>query len=192
MRLFVAVDLEPSIRQEAFAVGVRLAGVLRRAIPGGRADVSWVRADNLHLTLRFLGEVEDARAAALAERFTQPLALAPFDIELGGVGVFPAAGSPRVIWIDVTQGREALVSLARQVEDRLEAWGCGRDTRPFQAHLTLGRCRQPLGPQAPGLLVGTAARSIGRSRVDHVVLFESRLGSGPATYLVKARTPLVP
>ena len=191
MRLFVAVELEPSLRRDAAAAGARLAAALRRGMPGGRADISWVPPDNLHLTLRFLGEVEEARAIALADRFPQPIAVDPFEIELAGVGVFPPSGSPRVVWIGVTLGREALTSLAAQVEERLASWGFGREARPFQAHLTLGRCRQPLGPRARDLLVEVAVAAVGKSRIDRVVLFESRLSSGPATYVRQAVAPLV-
>jgi len=190
MRLFIAVELEPSVRREAAAAGVRLAAALRRGLPGGRADVSWVRPDNLHLTLRFLGEVEESEALALVRRFPEPFAVEPFEIELCGVGMFPSSGSPRVVWIGMTVGREELSALAAQVDNRLASWGFARETRPFQAHLTLGRCRQPLGPRARDLLTGVITSPVGRSRVDRLVLFESRLTAGAATYVRQAVAPL--
>lgn len=190
MRLFIAVELKAALRRDAAAAGARLAAALRRGLPGGRADVSWVRPDNLHLTLRFLGEIDEARALALADRFAEPFATKPFEIELAGVGAFPPSGSPRVVWIGTTLGRETLTALAEQVDARLESWGFAREARPFQAHLTLGRCRQPLGPRARDLLAGVITEPVGRSRVDRVVLFESRLSSGPATYIPRAVAPL--
>jgi len=193
MRLFVAVELDEAVRQAASAVGDRLARALQKAVPGRNPGVSWVRVPNLHLTLRFLGEIEESRAAALVARFAEPLPLSPFEIDLAGIGVFPAAGSPRVVWIGVTEGRPKLVSLAAFVEDRLDAWGFGREPRPFQAHLTLGRCRQPLSPHAQDVLVDLAAAvTVGRSRVDHVTLMESQLSAGPPVYLARARAALVP
>ena len=192
MRLFVAIELDQAVRQAAAAVGDRLARSLQKALAGRNPGVSWVRAENLHLTLRFLGEIEDSRASSLVARFAEPLPSLPFEIELGGLGVFPAAGAPRVVWIGVTDGRPELVSLAACVEDRLEAWGFGREPRPFQAHLTLGRCRQPLSPRARDVLVDPAAEgTVGRSRVDHVALIESRLSAGPPVYVARAHATLV-
>ncbi len=193
MRLFVAVDLDEAVRQAASAVGDRLARALQKAAPGRTPGVSWVRAGNLHLTLRFLGEIEEFRAAALVARFAEPLRLSPFEIDLAGIGVFPAAGSPRVVWVGVTEGRPELVSLAASVEDRLDACGFGREPRQFQAHLTLGRCREPLTPRARDVLVDHAeAVTVGRSRVDHVMLMESQLSAGPPVYIARARAALVP
>ena len=118
VRLFVAVDLEPS---RAPRRGVRRGAdawprALRRGHAGGRGrGLMGAARSNLHLTLRFLGEVDGRRAGdrARVTRFAAPLAAAAFDIELAGVGVFPPSGSPRVVWIGVTPGVEALTSLDR-------------------------------------------------------------------------------
>jgi len=152
--------------------------------------VSWVREENLHLTMRFLGEVEDRQVEDLVARFTEPLAMRAFDIEFGGVGIFPPAGPPRVVWLGVICGADWLFALNAEVEGRFVAWGYGRDNRPFRAHLTLGRCRDPLGPQARDLLLRTDARAVGTSRVDCVVLYQSQLSSSGPTYVPLARALL--
>jgi len=190
MRLFAAVDLEPPVRRGAFAFGQRLA--CTHGGPGGRGrpGVSWVREENLHLTMRFLGEVEDRQAEDLVARFGERLATRAFDIELGGAGVFPPAGPPRVVWLGVTRGADLLRALNAEVEGRFVAWGYGRDDRPFRAHLTLGRCRAPLGPEARDVWLRADARAIGTSRVDRVVLYQSRLSASGPTYVPLARAPL--
>lgn len=190
MRLFAAVDLAPPVRHAAADAAQRLARAV--AEPGARGGprVSWVREGNLHLTVRFLGEIEGGRAQVLAARFAEPLAGGAFDIELGGVGVFPPNGPPRVVWLGVTRGAERLAALAAGVDERLVLWGFGREDRPFQPHLTIGRCREPLGRGARDRILGADVGALGASRVDEVVLYESRLAAGGPTYVALARAPL--
>lgn len=190
MRVFAAVDLERAVRGAACAAGAGLARALAGSGGRGRSGVSWVREERLHLTLRFLGEVEERRIEDLMERFSAPLATVAFEIELGGFGVFPPTGPPRVVWIGVTRGAERLAALSAEIEGRFVAWGFGRADGPFRAHLTLGRCREPLGPQARDRLLGAGAGTVGVSRVDQVVLYESRLSSNGPTYVALARAPL--
>lgn len=190
MRLFAAVDLEPHVRHAVFAAGERVARAL--AGPGGhrRSRVSWVREGNLHLTIRFLGEVEDSRVGDLIAGFSVPLATAAFEIELGGVGVFPPSGPPRVIWIGVTHGAERLTSLSAEVDARFAESGFGRDDRPFQAHLTIARCKDVIDRQACGRLLGADPGALGASRVEEVVFYQSRLSASGPTYEALARAPL--
>jgi len=190
MRLFAAVDLEPPVRRAVFETGGRLARALAGPGRPGRPRVSWVREENLHLTMRFLGEIADGSVADLAARFAAPLAAAPFDIGLGGVGVFPPAGPPRVVWVGVTLGADRLAALAAEVDGRFVAWGLGREDRPFRAHLTIGRCKDSLDRDARDRLLGADVGELGASRIDDVVLYESRLSSAGPTYVALARAPL--
>ena len=190
MRLFAAVDLAPLVRRAAFDAEERLARALAGPGRRGHGRVSWVREENLHLTMRFLGETADSRVGDLVTRFGAPLAASAFDIELGGVGVFPPAGPPRVVWIGVTRGVEALVALSAELERRFVTWGFGREDRPFQAHLTIGRCKDPLDPRARDRLVEAGAGTLGSSRVENVVLYQSRLSASGPTYIALARSPL--
>ena len=190
MRLFAAVDLDPSVRSAARSVAERLGRVL--AGPGARrrSGVSWVREENLHLTMRFLGEVDDGRAAELVERFGEPCETATFSIELCGIGIFPPSGPPRVVWIGVTNGADRLAVLDAEVERRMAAAGFGRDDRPFRAHLTIGRVKDALGPSGGRQMLAEPVGSLGTSRVTHVVLYESRLSARGPTYVALARAPL--
>jgi 2'-5' RNA ligase len=190
VRLFAAVDLAPPVRRAAFAAGERLARALTGPGGRGRSRVSWVREENLHLTMRFLGEIEDSRVEGLVVGFSAPLVTAAFEIELGGVGVFPPSGPPRVIWIGVRQGAEPLTALSAEIDARCAALGFGRDDRPFRAHLTLARCKDAIDRQACDRLLGTNPGAPGVSRVNEVVLYQSRLSASGPTYVALARAPL--
>ena len=190
MRLFAAVDLAPSVRRAAADAAKCVARAAADSGARGGLRVSWVREGNLHLTVRFLGEIEDGRARELVARFAEPLAGQAFDIELGGVGVFPPNGPARVVWLGVSRGAERLAALAAGVDERFFLWGFGRADRPFRAHLTIGRCRDPLDRQARDRILGASVGAMGTSRVDEVVLYESRLASGGPTYVALSRAPL--
>ncbi|HXE90124.1 MAG TPA: RNA 2',3'-cyclic phosphodiesterase [Terriglobales bacterium] len=129
MRLFVAIDIEDAIRQRLarFMEGVR----------GFAPEVRWVRPESLHLTLKFLGETDEATA----ERVRQSLAgirnRAP-QISFGGTGFFPTPRSARVFWIGV-EASEPLAELAEKVEQAMEGLGYERERREFAPHLTLAR-----------------------------------------------------
>jgi 2'-5' RNA ligase len=192
MRLFAAVDFAPPVRRAAADATRRLARALAGPDARGGPRVSWVRDENLHLTLRFLGEIDDGRVGDLAGRFAAPLAASAFDVEVGGVGVFPPAGPPRVVWLGVLLGAERLAALAAEVDERFLLWGFGRADRPFRAHLTIGRCKELLDRGARDRILGVDVGALGSSRISEVVLYESRLAPGGPTYVALARGPLLP
>lgn len=136
MRLFVAVEITPEARRVAEAT----ADDLRRAI-GPALKARWVPAENLHLTVRFIGHVDDARAPAVIEALAVPLDLPAFDVELGGCGVFPPSGAPRVLWIGVTRGLPGLAAMHEVFNARLQPFGFDPEPRAFNAHLTLARVK---------------------------------------------------
>jgi 2'-5' RNA ligase len=188
MRLFVAVELDDAVRREAAGVAAALAAVLERG--GGRPIVTWVAPQNLHLTLQFLGEVDAPLARIVVERLTPPFALPTFDVALAGLGAFPPSGPPRVIWLGVTKGADALAAVYREVDHRLEGLGFARDDRPFRAHLTLGRVKAPLSPRFRDTLAGVRTTSGTHCRADHIALFESLLSRNGSTYSVIATARL--
>lgn len=177
IRTFVAVELPDPQRR-------RLAGYLRDCssrIPGFR----WAPAENLHLTLRFLGGLDPSAFDALRKRL-EAIRLPSFGLELGGLGTFGSARRARVLWLGVAEGREPLQALASGVEQACTAIGLPPADRPFSAHLTLARARErggaPLSPPDPPVLDPW--------RVDRFTLFESRLGRPSSTYLARGRYPL--
>jgi 2'-5' RNA ligase len=193
MRLFIAVDLDERVRAAAAAIGGRLRGEIER---GGRrlapAGASWVAPHNMHLTVRFLGEVEEARAALVAKAVGEAFRIPAFAISIGGVGLFPPAGRPRVLWIGVPEGNSQLVAVHGEVEQRLDALGFEREQRAYHPHLTLARFREPASAEVRVLVAQASGTEAGHSAAHDVVLYESRLSSAGPTYHVLARAPLAP
>lgn len=143
MRLFFAVFPPPDV---ARAVSETVEALRR---PGD--GVSWVKTDNVHYTLRFLGELGESRAAAAARAGEAAVVgLSRFALKLGGPGAFPSARKPRVLWLGATEGGEELGILARSLEEALRRERFEPADRPFAPHLTLGRVRDPGGGGAAG------------------------------------------
>ncbi len=177
MRVFVAIDLPENVRESLDSL---VAG-LRRRLSG----VRWVRPQGIHLTLRFIGEAEErdveSLRAALAE--TVPGCAPPFDLHLRGLGTFPEAGRPRVLWVAVEHEGESLSALQRAVESAAIRAGFAEETRPFNPHLTLGRFDR--GGRQPGMgSLLEEFREIGHGsfNVSSVTLFRSLLKPGGAEY----------
>jgi 2'-5' RNA ligase len=147
-------------------------------------DIAWVAPGNLHLTLKFLGAVPEARIDSVADALTQAsLDASPFEAQIRGLGAFPSAGRPRVVWAGVTDGASQMVELARRVDLALTALGFARDERPFSPHVTLGRVRRPgRNPALTDALESAAAREFGRIPVPSASLMRSELGPRGACY----------
>src|SRR3970040_1457372 len=136
IRAFVAVNLDPSLKEA-------LARVMER-LKATRADVARGKPENLHLTLKFLGQVEETRLEAIAEAVASAArGCGPFRFVLGGLGAFPQPRAARVVWVGVPEGADSLAGLQARLEAELEPLGFPREERPFTAHLTLGRGRGP-------------------------------------------------
>jgi 2'-5' RNA ligase len=185
MRLFVAIDLDDDAR---VAVG-RAAGALRaRLEQNGIGRASWVRTENLHFTVRFLGELDDGRANKVRTVLAVPFDVAPFEAAITHVGVFPAGARPRVLWLGVSEGADAMGSLHARVESRLTQAGLDPEGRGFAAHLTLARFRDfRAGSRA---IVEERLDEPIRSRIDHVTLYQSRLSQQGSKYTTLLKTPL--
>jgi RNA 2',3'-cyclic 3'-phosphodiesterase len=185
MRLFIAINLPPEVREGIHAD----VEPLRAAAANG---IRWVASSALHVTLKFLGEqddrlVDDLRRAldSVGNRH------APVSVETTGVGAFPNFRRPRVVWVGMT-GEHALRALARDVDQVLAPLGIPTETRPFQSHLTLGRVKTELHPR-DAATVATAAATCRVSRsftVQAVDLMRSELGPGGSRYSVVAAVPL--
>jgi RNA 2',3'-cyclic 3'-phosphodiesterase len=169
-RLFVAVPLEEETRH---ALATRVGE--GPPLPG-----SPVPPANWHITLRFLGSVEQVRYDRMLEALDRARLGAPFRIAFGGLGAFPRAAGATVLWVAVDQGAEHLSALAAAVEGALGEAGIPPDDRPFASHLTLSRLRPP---QDVRTLV-EAMSSVGvRQMVTRVVVYRSHLGGRrPARY----------
>jgi len=172
IRVFFAVDLDDAARGAAGEVVRALAE--RR----GGDGVRWVRPEALHVTLRFLGDIEPARVAPLVERVGRAVApLVPFELALGAPGLFPGGRRPRVVAFEV-EPADRLEALAAAVERGVVEAGFDPEERPFRAHLTLGRLR---GRRPPSLR-GVAPPEGVCFPVTEAVLFRSELSPSGATY----------
>jgi RNA 2',3'-cyclic 3'-phosphodiesterase len=187
MRLFIAIDLDDAARAAIAAEQKRIAGALRDA---SRSSLKWVRPEHMHLTLVFLGEVADAQVQDVVAAVGEPIDRAPFAVAFGGIGVFPPRGRPNVLWIGVTDGREAIDAVQRALQARVEHLGLAVERRPFHPHLTLARWRDSRERDRTHVAEAAVDRTTARIRVDHATLYHSRLGPQGATYTELARGTL--
>lgn len=153
-------------------------------------DVAWVARDNVHLTLKFLGNIEAARRDAVAGALSDAAAGCPgFELSVRGLGAFPTPARPRVLWAGVDAGAAQAATLARRVDETLAALGFAPEPRAFAAHVTLGRVRAPrANPRLAEALA--ASRTFGRQRVDRLVLMRSQLSPRGARHTELAGAPL--
>jgi 2'-5' RNA ligase len=192
VRAFFAVELSPEARSAADGVAHEL-----RAGPGGDT-VRWVRPENYHVTLCFLGDIPRSRIRRLTECAAVAIASAPsdngsFEMCLGEVQAFPSLERPRVVTLDITP-HAPLEALASSIERGSERAGVaqaprGKRTggRSFRSHLTLGRVRR--GRRGPSLVAPRPTAPVA-TQVKEVVLFRSELSRTGATYTRMERIPL--
>ena len=188
MRLFVGVELDERVREAA----AEIAESLRRDLGQG-VDARWVPAANLHITLWFLGEVDDSRVESTMRTLDRPFAQGAFDLEVSGLGAFPPSGSPRVFWLGVTAGAVPLTRLHAELTGRLQPIGFEAERRAYSAHLTIARVkdisRGTSSRDIRGLLNARSADA-GRCRIEAVTVFRSRVSSKGATYEALERVRL--
>jgi 2'-5' RNA ligase len=187
VRLFTAVEVGEAVTAEA----ARVMAELRRRVTGEHgAKLTWVSPDRMHLTLRFIGEVDEAHAARVAEALTPPLAMPPFQIAWQGLHAFPGPRRPRVLVCDVSRGRDRLLDLEDAVSARLETVGIPREARPYAPHLTLARVREAGRLKTPELFRGLESERLGTTLVEAITLFHSHLSPKGPSYTSLLRTHL--
>lgn len=176
MRVFVALELPSAVIEAA-------AGIQRELTEPGAA-IGWVRAEGMHLTLKFFGEVSPDR---LAEIETALAAAAegtgPVEIKVRGLGVFPNPRNPRVIWAGIRTPDDRLARLQERIDQAVAPLGFPPEKREFRPHLTLGRVKSSRG--LDGVMKGMAARhdfDAGECTLDRLHLIQSELKPGGAVY----------
>ena len=186
VRLFIAVHLDPATREALAAASEALRA------PAAGLPVAWVAPENFHVTLKFLGGVDEAKVPALIEALHSAVARERgFGFQVGGLGAFPSPTRPRVLWAGVAVGAEPLGALAQSVDEATAAVGFPREARPFSPHITLGRVRD--SRHAPALaeaLEGIGTRQFGTVTIEHVALMRSDLSPRGARYTTLAAAPL--
>lgn len=165
-RAFISVDIEPSQNL------VSLLEELRRS--GG--DLKVVRPENMHITLKFLGDTAESLVGGIVERLTEAVAdTQPFNLTLRGMGAFPSLTNIKVVWVGMEDGA-TLGTVADRLEDSFSELGFRRERRGFKPHLTVARARTGRG-MAPvaDMITANAAAEFGEHQVSEVVLKKSVL-----------------
>ncbi len=185
IRTFVAVDVGKDVRQTAEELIGEFSGI--------PADVKWVEPENMHLTLKFIGEV-DAREVHHVCGAVKEAAqgVEPFGLAIRGTGAFPNARRPRTIWLGAGDGAQQLGLLAERIESGLEKIGYRREARRFTGHLTIGRIRRG-GPgvnEIGDLVQEYADFDIGRVAIDEAIVFSSELTRSGPIHQVLSRAAL--
>ncbi len=188
MRLFVAVDVGADVQRAAART---IEGLKRRTEQGApHARVTWVKPEQLHLTVQFIGQVDATLGEQIRTALASPLEAPTFDLTIEGMGTFPPKRPPRVIWAGIGQGIENLRSVEQEVRSRLDSLVHSTEERDYHPHLTLGRVKNPAGLRPVALLEGLESIVFGVVRVGAVTLFESRLSSSGPTYTALGRAEL--
>ena len=188
MRAFVAIEITQSVANKLTVV----QRGLQEAV-GGR-DVRWVRADAIHITLQFLGEISAEQASMLSEEFGRAAeSVEPFTLAASGLGCFPNCRRPRLLWAGVEDDLSALERLQNATERCAIQLGHAPDRRRFSAHLTIGRISSRLRRVEADVLReavrAAKGQRFGEWRVAEMVLMQSTLGSDGAQYTRWARIP---
>lgn len=188
IRAFIALDLSDEILQHLD----RVTQELQQRIP--HQAVRWVPAQNIHLTLKFLGDVSEKNLAMVTSALkAEASAYAPFTISVGGLGAFPKTATPRVIWVGV-EAPDVLVEMQRSLELQMERLGYEREDRRFTAHLTIGRVSRTASSQQVRL-IGDALGSyslgfLGMVKIEALYLYRSDLRPDGAVYSRLFSAPL--
>jgi RNA 2',3'-cyclic 3'-phosphodiesterase len=184
VRLFVAIALDQASRDRVVAEQRRLVSALG---PAARS-LRLVGPERLHLTLAFIGEIDERHGVSIARRFGVDIEQPRFTLTLGGAGVFPVRGSSRVLWLGLVDGVGEVAALREHVMRRLGESDLELDRQQFSPHLTLGRWR--VGEARVRLAPGRSEAGIARVPVNEVTLFESRLAATGSAYTALAHACL--
>ncbi len=185
VRTFIAVEVSPDVRGQA--------SKLIKELQGTPAKVHWVHNRNLHMTLKFLGDVESVELPPLFTTLQTAIDdLTSFDLHFSGAGAFPDPSNPRTIWLGVDEGADQMVELHRRVENALTELGFRAENRRFRPHVTLGRVRDARHRKTDltALVERFADFEGGISHVDEVVVFSSQLNEDGPEYVPLGRVEL--
>ncbi|QDS91653.1 2',5' RNA ligase family [Roseimaritima multifibrata] len=179
IRTFIAIPMEPKVQSEARS--------LVRALEAEGDGVRWVPLDDLHLTLKFLGEVDNTRIHGVCQVVRNCCLETPAtELHLTGVGGFPNAERPRIVWAGIADGGPILAALVEKLEIEFAKLGFKREPRDWQPHLTLGRTRR--GGRKPAQLqqriADNADRELGHMIANKVCVYASFLDKHGPTYQV--------
>jgi RNA 2',3'-cyclic 3'-phosphodiesterase len=187
IRSFIAVNIGLNAVR---AIANEQAGLRRRVGERG-VDVRWIAPQNLHVTLRFLGQVTEPMVAAIQDGL-EPVVktIAPFEVTAGGLGVFPDERDPRVVWVGMRDEGAVLGRLHAGTSEVLARMGFNLDDKPFRSHVTIGRVKGGDGAALAACLAEAGERAYGAFTVREIVCNRSDLHASGADYHMLWRLPL--
>jgi 2'-5' RNA ligase len=176
IRTFIAIELPAEVRSGLDGLQQELKALGLKA--------RWVRPANIHLTLKFLGNIEPAAIEEVGRAMADAAGdCASFTLTVNGLGFFPGKKRPRVIWVGLGGATAVLLNLQRHLADRLATIGFAKEKRPFKAHLTLGRIRQAVHPNILSQAIeGYSDLASPTFSADRIILFKSDLKPSGAVY----------
>jgi RNA 2',3'-cyclic 3'-phosphodiesterase len=185
IRTFLAVNISVAIRRRA----VELQKKLRQS----EVDATWTEPENMHVTMQFLGDVDDALIPEVCQRvISTAAAFAPFQMSLAQAGAFPSLGRPRTVWIGVDEGHQELVDLQFALQESLVEMRFPRERRTYKPHLTIARIREggPRQQRLSELITHYEDFKTESCAVAEAIIFSSYLERSGPTYQVMGRAPL--
>ncbi|CAG0934618.1 RNA 2',3'-cyclic phosphodiesterase [Thermoflexales bacterium] len=189
IRAFIAIELPDTILTEVGNIEARL----KPQMPPDA--IRWVKADSIHLTLKFLGQVPADQLSLILSSLRAAIAAhVPFMLEVKGAGCFPNIHRPRVVWVGIHENDHRLHAVQRAVENAIAPLGYPTEIRDFTPHLTLGRLardvRQIDQKKIGEVVQAAAVGSLGKWEVRQVALIKSDLKPSGAEYTILAEAPL--
>ena len=184
MRCFLAIELPDRIKQQL--------ATLQQTLQAQTTGIRWVRSEQIHLTVKFLGEVADGLVPQVGQVIADVVSRhASFDLHVKNVGCFPSRGSARVAWVGLGDLPQTLVDLHKETETALTDLGFARENRPFKPHLTIGRINDPrTGYDIRRHIERRKDFEAGSFPVSELVLFQSVLQRTGPIHTPIARCPL--
>ena len=187
LRLFIAVELSDEIHQ-------KLGELIRQIQPVGIRGINWVKPENIHLTVKFLGDTPRKQVMSLIDSLAiTTKETAPFEISVEGTGCFPNPKAPKVLWVGIAPSPQ-LLQLQKGIDRELANLNIPVEARSFSPHLTLARiterCDLPVAQRTNEKLVAYSATMFGKVTVKRITLFQSTLTRDSSLYSAQAYVPL--
>lgn len=187
MRAFIAIELSKECKDYLTLV--------ESQFKKSNADVKWVSQDNLHITLKFLGDINEEQVNKLIAAITDIASKhKQFTLKLGPTGAFPGIRSPRIIWVGVTKGDNELKEIAREIELNAVKAGIPEENKPFSSHITIGRTRSGLNREELIQLLDSSTKGLPaetpESIVKDITLYKSTLTPKGPIYEILAQANL--
>jgi len=183
MRTFIAIELSDEVNSELAAI--------QEELKKASSDVKWVETANIHLTLKFLGDVDERKAGEIKSILDKIASeYKKFEMSLFKIGAFPKLDYPRVIWVGIDKNCATVEEMAQHIENECEKIGFKKEDRPFSAHLTLGRVRSPKNKEAlKDKILSISVKPL-NFNADKITLFQSTLTPKGSIYTVLHQSPL--